>query len=203
MGLLAYGLIALAIIAGLGGLYGTIHHSGVAEGRAEVEARWQAANDLAAKQAAERRDAAAKTAAASAAALAAAQQESTVYASKWRAERAKHANATLAGCSTSSQTNATGRQGTLPSPASRGAVRFSNGFLRLWDAAWTGPDGQPVFPDPAPSAIQPAASPDALSGIGPGEVLDNHQANAESCSRDRRALDSLIDQVEKLRAGWR
>ena len=44
MGLLAYGLIALAIIAGLGGLYGTIHHSGVQEGRAEIQKMWDDAN---------------------------------------------------------------------------------------------------------------------------------------------------------------
>lgn len=44
MSLLAIGLTALAIIGSLAGLYGTIHHSGVAEGRAEVEKRWEAQN---------------------------------------------------------------------------------------------------------------------------------------------------------------
>ena len=40
-GLLAYGLIALAVIGSLAGLYGTVHHSGVNEGRAEITAQWE------------------------------------------------------------------------------------------------------------------------------------------------------------------
>lgn len=50
MSLLAYGLIALAILGALGGLYGTIHHSGVKEGRAEVQKNWDATNELARKR---------------------------------------------------------------------------------------------------------------------------------------------------------
>ena len=192
MGLLAYGLVALAIIAGLGGLYGTIHHSGVAEGRAEVEARWEAANKLAATQAAQRRDEASKTAQAAADSLAAAQQKATDYAALWRKARAQ-ATRPLAMCPETPQSDP-GKPSGNPEP------RFSYRFVSLWDSAWTGPGGEPVLPDPAPPT---GLGPDAPSAVGPGEVLDNHQANAEACSRDRRALDSLIGQVEKLRAGWR
>jgi len=49
--LIAYGVIILGILGALGGLYGTIHHSGVAEGRAEVQKSWDATNELARKRA--------------------------------------------------------------------------------------------------------------------------------------------------------
>ena len=42
MGLLAYGLVALALIGALAGGLGAVHHSGVAEGRAEVTRAWEA-----------------------------------------------------------------------------------------------------------------------------------------------------------------
>lgn len=51
MSLIAYGVIILGILGALGGLYGTIHHSGVKEGRAEVQKSWDATNELARKRA--------------------------------------------------------------------------------------------------------------------------------------------------------
>ncbi len=197
MSLLAYGLVVLAILGSLAGLYGTIHHSGVNEGRAEVQARW----DKASKAAQERRDAnrvvAQNTASKSASDLAAAQQKGAEYAALWRASRNRKPESSLAGCSGAPTANATGTAGTQPSTP---AVRFSLGFLRDWNGAWTGAAGQPVLPDSPPLALKSA---DTLTSIGAGAVLDNQAANAEACSKDRRSLDSLIDQIEKLRAGWR
>ena len=51
MSLIAYGVIILGILGALGGLYGTIHHSGVKEGRDEVQKSWDATNELARKRA--------------------------------------------------------------------------------------------------------------------------------------------------------
>ena len=51
MGLIAYGLIALAILGSLGGLYYKVNHDGVVAGRAEVKSQWDAANDKAKKTA--------------------------------------------------------------------------------------------------------------------------------------------------------
>lgn len=51
MSLIAYGVIILGILGALGGLYGTIHHSGVKEGRADVQKSWDATNELARKRA--------------------------------------------------------------------------------------------------------------------------------------------------------
>ena len=44
MSLLAYGLIALAILGSLGGLYYKVNHDGVVTGRAEIQAKWDEAN---------------------------------------------------------------------------------------------------------------------------------------------------------------
>ena len=44
MSLLAYGLIALAVLGSLAGIYGYVHHDGVVEGRAEVQKSWDSAN---------------------------------------------------------------------------------------------------------------------------------------------------------------
>ena len=44
MGLIAYGVIALAIIGSLGGLYYKVNQDGVVAGRAEVQAKWDDAN---------------------------------------------------------------------------------------------------------------------------------------------------------------
>lgn len=42
--LLVYGLIALAVLASLAGLYERIHHGGVIEGEARIQKRWDEAN---------------------------------------------------------------------------------------------------------------------------------------------------------------
>ena len=197
MNLLAYGLIALAILGGVAGLYGKVHHDGVIAGRAEVQDRWDAASKKAQDRADANRMAAKLTADTAAAELSAAQHKATTFEAKWRIERAKQPDSTLAGCPQSPTANATGTAGTQPS------VRFSSGFLRLYDRAWTDDAGQPVFGDRPAASGEPAATPDALTSIGPGEVLDNHAENAARCSADRRALNALIGQIEKLQAGWR
>ena len=46
-GLLAYGLIALAVIGSLAGLYWKIYSSGFDNGKAEVQSAWNAANEAA------------------------------------------------------------------------------------------------------------------------------------------------------------
>ena len=198
--LLAYGLVALALVGALAGLYAKVRHDGVEAGRAEVTEQWTAAN----KKAQERRDlnraSAELTARTSAGELAAAQHKATTFEAKWRLARGKLPDSTLAGCSGSPTTNAAGPADTTPTPP---AVRFSSGFLRLYDSAWTGPDGQPVFGDQPAAEVGTADPADAPTAIGPGEVLDNHAANARACSSDRRKLNSLIDQIEKLKAGWR
>ena len=188
-------IAGIVFLAALTGAYLKVHGDGVKQGVAETTAKWDAANRKAEAEEAARLAAADLTAKTSAAELAAMQQKADTYEAKWNLERKRHANSTLAGCVTAPQSIA-------GSPPAAPTVHFSAGFLHLYDAAWTGDTGQPVFGDSPPAAGQPADTPDTLTAIGPGEVLDNHAANAHLCSADRRKLDSLIDQIERLKAVW-
>lgn len=200
MGPLAYIIAGIAFLGALAGLYGKVHHDGYEEGVQEVTAKWQAADKKAADLEAKRQADADLTAKTSAGLLAAAQQSADSYKAKWLNERKSHADSTLAGCSESPTAGATATAGAIPPPPT---VRFSRGFLRSWDTAWTGNSGQPILGNSPADQSDPTYSPDTLTAIGPGEVLDNHAANADLCSADRRKLDSLIGQIEKLRDGWR
>lgn len=196
-GLLAYGLIALAILGALSGIAWKIRESG----KDAIRVEWAEANRKAEEAAAASRATAELIARTSAGELSAAQQKGRDYEAKWRSERAKARDSALAGCPGSPRGTATEGQATLP-PAEPGAgpVRFSWRFLGLYDSAWTGSASEPLYPY-RPAAEGP--SPDTPSPVGPGEVLDTHGENAARCSTDRRALDSLIDQIEHLRDGWK
>ena len=95
---------------------------------------------------------------------------------------------------------------TTASPAgpsgSPGGVLFSARFVRLWDAAWTGADGQPVFGDSAGAAAAPSSADSARPGVDAKAVLSNQTGNAQSCSDDRRRLNRLIDLIEQLERDW-
>ena len=197
MGILGYLIAGIAFLGALAGLYGKVHHDGYAEGVQEITAKWQAADKAAADLEAKRQADADLTAKSSAGLLAAAQQKADTYEAKWNLERKRHADNTLAGCITAPPAVSTGLADTPLAPGP--GVRFSAGFLRDWNAGWTGDSGEPLYPDSPAAASYPD---DALTSVGPGEVLDNQHANAETCSADRLKLDSLIGQIEKLRAGW-
>ena len=196
-GILAYAVAAIVLL----GMVGTGVYKVKQWGANEVRAEWAEANRKAAEEAAIRRTASELIARTSAAELAASQQKGRDYEAKWMAERAKVRNSTLAGCPGSLRSDAMGGQATLPLPLSgHSPVRFSWQFIRLWDRAWTGQAGEPVLPDPVAASGADAGS---LSSIGAGEVLDSHAENAGRCSADRRSLNALIEQIERLRVGWK
>ena len=187
-GLLAYLIAGIA----LAGLIGTGVYKVKKWGADEVRAEWATANRKAEEAATVRRVASELIARTSAVELAAAQQKGRDYEARWRKARAE-ATKPLATCP-GTTTEAVAASG------SDDPVRMSYRFLLLWNAAWTNQAGQPVFPDPASPE---GAGADTPSAVGPGEVLTNHGENAARCSADRRALDGLITQIERLRAGWR
>jgi hypothetical protein len=76
-------------------------------------------------------------------------------------------------------------------------VRFSWRFVRLYDSAWTGQDGKPVFGDSVTSKAA-SADPDGASPYGPDQVIDTHKVNAERCSAARRDLNTMMDTIERL-----
>ena len=191
-GLIVYAVLALAILGTLSGIAYKIRESG----KDSVRLEWESANRKAQEEQAAREAAARKTAAKSASDLAAAQQKGAEYAAKWRKARAE-ATKPLASCPESPRSDATRPDEATPSPS---GLRFSWRFVSLHDRAWTGKAGEPVLPDPTPGTV---SDPDTPSPIGAEAVLDNHAANADLCSSDRRKLDALITQIERLRAGWK
>ena len=193
MGILGYLIAGIAFLGALAGLYGKVHHDGYAEGVQEITAKWQAADKAAAEREAKRMADADMTAKTSAGLLAAAQQKADSAEAKWNLERKRHANNTLAGCAPAPVANSTDK----PGPPT---LRFSAAFLRDWNAGWTGDSGEPIYPDSPPAASYPD---DALTSVGPGEVLDQQHADARACSTYARDLNSLIDQITALKAGWK
>ena len=196
-GLIVYAVLAIAILASVAGLYAKVHGDGVDQGEGNIRKLWDAQNVKDRALGDQRRATSVKIASEAASNLAASQQAAGDYKAKYDLERKKRDPKKLAGCNPAPTGGSTKPGDTNPGA---GPVRFSLGFLRDWNGIWTGDKGQPLFPDSPPLALKSA---DTLTGVGPGEVLDNHAANAESCSSDRRKLDALITQIERLRAGWK
>ena len=188
---LVLGIVALGMLSGIG-------YKVRESGKDAVRLEWKTANEKADAEQKKRLAAADKTAKQSAADLAAAQQKGRVYEAKWKAERSKVPDSRLASCSGGPTASAPGGAAPALPPDSGVRLRLSYEFVRLYDHAWTGADGQPVFRHPAT-----AAGAGASAAPGPGEVLDIHQVNAQRCSEDRRALNALRAQIQRLEKGWR
>lgn len=195
-------LILIGAIAILGLLYALIQwadnhiatDAGIKRGEANIQAKWDAANREAQEKAdAERRKNAAIVAAEQAKARDA-EKVAADYELKWRQEREKSRGKPL---------TATVCPPVIPGEPSQPAIpdtRFTWRFVGLWDAAWTGKDGKPLFGDPA-SRAPAGASPDAPSPYGAEQAIDNHAQNAARWDVCRRSLNSLMDTIERLQSG--
>jgi len=79
-------------------------------------------------------------------------------------------------------------------------VRLTGLFVRTYDAAWTGPDGKPLYPDtgePAQTAGQTGTA-----GYTVDDLLDTHGKNAERFNACIRDYTALINTVLKLKTEW-
>ena len=192
-GIIVYLVLALAILAMLSGIAWKIRESG----KDAIRVEWAAANRLAEAEQARKRLASEEVDRQQRIALQQAQKEAKANETKWKQERAKARNVALAGCSAAPRMaqDSTAK----PPEGSSGGVRFTWRFVMLYDTAWTGQAGQPVFGhNPTPEG----AGADTLSPIGPQELTDTHQENAARCSEDRRNLNNLIETIERLRLKW-
>ena len=201
--------IVLGILVALGGLitwanYNIATTAGVKKGEASKQAEWSAANAKAEAEATRLRLEREAEARKAVAAQQLAERQAKDYESKWRQARIALRDVPLSvgGCPTAPPRTAAEAVATLPSTAPAGAasgpLRLTWAFSLQWDAAWTGPDGKPVFPDPGESAERPlaAGSPVTLEG-----VLENHAENASRCSENSRQLGALISLLRRLRGG--
>lgn len=192
--LIVYGLLALAALAALGGLYGL----GYKAGSQAKQVEWDAANQEAQAKADEERRGREALARAESAKLQSAQARARDFEARWRTARAGAGTLAVAECPASPPGASTvAVAGSSPDGGVSHAapvVRVTAEFVRLWDGSWSGPDGKPVFPDTGGTA-EKAAPP----GPTIGAVLDNHAENASRCSETSRQLGALIDLIGKLR----
>lgn len=188
--LLVWAAIALAILGAIGGIMHSLKMAGVNEERAAQAERDRKQQEMDNARRDERKGIIQKAAAD----VVKANAEADDYRARWRKE--KNRGASLATCD----------QSPSPAPAAGGGVagarlgvRFTPDFVRLWDGAWTGPTGQPIFGDRGELALGPAAA-DSVESPGVDAVLDNHEENASRCSKNSRQLKTLVDTIKKLRA---
>ena len=203
-------LYLVAIIGIVGAVYGVItwvdHRwettAGIKEGQRITKVEWAAANEKAEKEASKKKRAAELLAEELARQLIEAEGNAKDYERKYAAERAarKRAAAPLgfADCGKTQPTG--GTENAQPQTATdvTPTLRLSWGFVRDYDAAWTGKAGQPIFgiqPGGA-AASEPAGAPSPLKL---DDVLDNHADNAALCSTDRRRLDAMINKIIQLK----
>ncbi len=188
--ILLYGLLALAILTTLSGIAYAIRESG----KESVRVEWAAANAKAAAEAEAARKTREAEARKSIVALQNAQTEARNHENRWKALRRATTNAGLASCP-DTRPRPENASTAVVETSGADSVLLTPAFVRLYDNAWTGSEGQPVFPDPAGT---PETTPAARS-VSPGEVLDVHAENASRCSENARQLGKLISLIERLR----
>ena len=190
-GLLAYGLLALAILATLSGIGWKIRESG----KDAIRVEWAEANRLAQEAAdrltAERTMEARK----SVIGMQQAERKAKTYETRYNALRRAQASAVLATCPSINPPVDKSATGAVASPQPDSGLRLTPSFVLLWDAAWTGPDGEPLWPHPAGAAEGTSAA----DPVEPQTVLDTHAENASRCSANSRQLAKLINLIERLR----
>ena len=201
-GLIVYALLAVAGLAMISALAYRTYQAGADS----VKIQWAEANRMAEAEATRiqlEREAEARKAVA---AQQLAERKARDYETKWRNARNTLRNVPLAvsDCSRTPTINAAGpvaiQPSTPPSEAPSGAgglgLRLTYSFIGLWDSAWSGAGGEPLWPNPGESAERPlaAGSPVTLEG-----VLENHATNASRCSENSRQLAALIALIRRLR----
>lgn len=83
-------------------------------------------------------------------------------------------------------------------------LRLSWELVSLWDSAWTGEDGQPLFAgDLQRGGVAAGGDAGATSPYDPDDLVDNHGANAKACSTVARRLNALTKKIRMLRDAWK
>lgn len=213
--LLMYGLIALAVLAMLSGLYWAVYSAG----QASIQRKWDAANEKESRKEAERKAGEQKILLEEKAKRLAAEQDAASNLEKWRLtyDELRKSNTRLAGavCPPRRPVQPIAKRPvtpgapiepkreTVPSVEDGADIRMSWGFVGLWDSTWTDDQGKPVFGS-AEGVLKRAgqSDPSALSPYGPGEILDNHAKNSNWCSALKRKYNSLIDTLQRLESDW-
>ena len=186
-----YAAAAAALLAALGGIYGL----GYKAGADKVQTQWLQANALAEEASRKSRLAREDESRKAANLLAATDRKAREADARWRAERAKRKPLAVAACPASAGPVDSSAPDTGQYRPADG-IRFTPAGLGLWDAAWTGEEGEPVFGDPGSIAAGAVESTTPLPTLE--DAVDTHAENASRCSENRRQLVSLIELIQKL-----
>ncbi len=207
-----FGLLVnlVLILAVLGALYGLFLYvdahwetsAGVKKGETQRQALWDKANLKAEAERRAREQDVSDAIKEKEAQLAIARQRADDAHTQWKeAKRETDRKGTaLAVCPAPAADQPGAAPASPAAGAAGGGVRFTWDFVRLYDGAWTGADGKPVFQDPAGGAGTEGAG--AASPYTPGELLDVHGDNADTCSADRREFSGLIEKLRKAEKAW-
>ncbi len=203
---------ALAVLIILAAVVHWIDKRGYTRGKLEVQNEWSQANaKAAAEQRAREQDVSDAIKEKEAQRTAAAVLAADNYTRWQEALRNGQRNGTaLATCTRNAKPDASVRGGAEPAPGNAaadpavvdrgdrdGGARFTAEFLRLYDAAWAGLDGKPVF-EAAPRREGAAEA----SGVGPSELLGVHGENAKRCSDDRIEFHGLLEKLRAAERAW-
>lgn len=194
MGLLAYGLIALALL----GILGTMGYKAYQAGKDSVYVEWDKANRKARDEADRLRITRQKESDNAVVALQHAQKEAKDHEQRWnearKALRRLGKPVVASVCPQATRTHAAAPDAAVADP---GDPRLTWASVWLWDSSWTDGTGKPLFPHPEGAITDPASA--GASAYTVGEALDNQALNASRCSENSRQLGSLIRLLERLR----
>lgn len=215
--ILLYALVAVGLVGALYGLYNAIDSRAYARGLAQKQAEWDAANRAAEAEERARRTEVARLLLLEEQRRLAAEQAAKTNHNQWQeaVRESRRQGNTLAECNPAAEpagpsagADAAGGAGAgLRAPGLGGSghatgsavVRLTPEFVRLYDRAWTGLAGEPLF---GVAAGREAPASAGAAWRTPDELLDVHGHNAQSCSADRRELDALIRRIEAAERGW-
>lgn len=190
--LIAYALLALVLLGTLSGIAWKI----LEFGKDAIRVEWAEANRMAQEVADAERAAREAEARKSVAALQNAEKEARNHAERWRKAQNALRDVPLAVCPAPSAPP--GDAVAAPSGASVEppglALRLTPAFVLLYDATWTGPAGEPLWPHPGGSASGAVAA----DSVEPEELLNVHAENAARCSENARRQKALIDLIKKF-----
>ena len=187
--MIAYLIAGIALVGALVGGYMKVHGDGLKQGRAEVQNVWDAENRKAQAAADATRAAREAEARTHAARYDAANAAAADYHALWLQAKARNTQP-LATCGLVNAV-AGERDGAGHAPD---RVSVTAQFVRLYDAAWSGRDGKPVF-SYSGEPSDPAGGTATVE-----EVLTNHGENAARCSDNSRRYSALIALINQLRA---
>lgn len=215
--ILVYGVIALALLAGLYGLYNVVESHGYARGAGVVQKMWDDSRLAAEQRARERRETITAALNLERQKTANAEERAAKFETDWRRARdeARRSGKPLGSCpgqgSPAGAPAADGAVSGAPAGAGiraagvggadRAGIALHWRFVGLWDGAYVGLGGEPLFSAQTGHAFAPERA-DSPSPYGLGELIDVHGENARRFGACLRAFDDAMRKLDAAAEAW-